>query len=99
MQRCAQAALYINLNPAKRFVKSPGLIVARHGQNNEVAPAFRKPESGSGRNEAATDLPAMIGLENIDRKDFTIGPLGCILRAPDHMKQIPRSVRLRGQHV
>src|SRR3989337_422221 len=28
----------INLNPAKRFVKSGGLIVARHGQDNEIAP-------------------------------------------------------------
>ena len=66
----------IYLNPAKGFVKGGDLSVAGHGQDDEVAPALGKPKPGGGGNEAAPDLPAMKGLENIDSKDFAVGLLG-----------------------
>ena len=66
---------FINLNAAKCFVESRSLTVARHEQNNKVAPTFRKPEPGRGSDQGASNLPAVIRLKDVDREDFTIGPL------------------------
>ena len=57
--RNLKAAL-INLHATKGFVKRRRLVVAGHGQDNQIVPAFRKPEPGRGGNEAAADPPAMI---------------------------------------